>query len=126
MFLPGIAKDTNIVDVDIDFLKVSKERFHDLLRDIGQLFNTHGQTTILVIAKRSTNGTKFAAMFVKDKRVKLHRNVIFCEKGVMSVPFEDIVYPRQGIDLVFYHGVEGAKVANPSQTPIFVGHEECG
>ena len=65
-------------------------------------------------------------MFVKEERVKLHRNVNFCEEGVTFAPFEDIVYPRQGIDLALYHSVQGAKVANPLHLSIFFRYKECG
>ena len=65
-------------------------------------------------------------MFVKEECVKLHRKVNFCEEGVTFALFEDIVYPRQGIDLELYHSVQGAKVANPLHSPILFRYKECG
>jgi hypothetical protein len=103
MIGPRIGKDSNVINVNINFITVVKEVLHDLLSNVGGLFDSHWQAIVSVVAKGCTYGTKFLGRFIQFKSVVLHGHVKFGEVLVSISLLENIVDSWQSVDFAQDH-----------------------
>jgi hypothetical protein len=75
MRVPIIGKDSDIINIYVNFIEVTKEVLHYFLRNVWGLRYTHGKAIVLIIAKRHTNSAQLLAGIIQFKGIVLHGNI---------------------------------------------------
>ena len=77
MRLKIVAETSNVVDVYFDIVDVAKDLFHDFLRDVGRLRDTHWKAIVAIKTKGGCDGAEVFTCVVEFECVVLHGNVQF-------------------------------------------------
>ena len=77
-----------------------------------------------VHAEGSQNGAKVLALFIQLECVVLHADISLGEELVASASRQNVANSWHWIDLAFQMSIQGAKVADPSHSSVFLGNGE--
>jgi hypothetical protein len=80
--LPIVRKGSNVVDVDINFVKVAEDVFHDFLRYVWRLRYAHWKAVVPVVTKRRADGAQLFARLVLFKGIVLHGNIQLAKESI--------------------------------------------
>ena len=80
VIFPIVMSDFNIVNIQSHILYVAEDFFHGGLSKIRGLTDSHGQTSVAILAKGCDNGAEFGRFVVETEGVILHGDVNFCEE----------------------------------------------
>ena len=124
VIFPIVMSDFNIVNIQSHILYVAEDFFHGGLSKIRGLTDSHGQTSVAILAKRCDNGPEFGRFVVETEGVILHGDVNFCEELVGALFLNNGLNVGQWIFLTLNEFVEHTEVGDPADGIVFLWNDE--